>query len=63
MADTQGESLTLSADASQVCDLHQHLGEHVWAAGPPFPHIDLQGLKQGLLQHVHPLWLLQVLPV
>lgn len=55
--------LTLSTDASQVRDLHQHLGEHVGAAGPPFPHVDLQRLKQRLLQHVHPVWLLQVLPV
>lgn len=45
LASTWGHSadggLTLSTDASQVRDLHQHLREHVGAAGPPFPHIDL----------------------
>lgn len=36
--------LTLSADAPQICDFHQHLGEHVWLVRPPFPHVDLESL-------------------
>lgn len=55
--------LTLGADAPKIRDLHQHLGEHVGTTGPPFPDIDLQRLQQRLLQHVHLVWLLQVLAV
>ena len=52
--------LTLGADASEVSDLHQHAGEHVWFVGASATGVDLQGLQQGLLQLVHLLGLLQV---
>ena len=55
--------LTFGADASQVGDLHQHLGEHVRFVGSPPPHVDLQGLEQRLLQDIHLVRLLQVLAV
>lgn len=54
---------TFSADAAQVCDLHQSFGKHVRLAGPSFPHVDLQGLQQRLLQLVHLRRLLQVLTI
>lgn len=55
--------LTFSADASQIRDLHKHLGEHVRFVRPPPPHVNLQRLQEGLLQDVHLLRLLQVLTI
>lgn len=55
--------LTFGADAAEICDLHQHFGEHVGFVGPPLPHVDLQCLQQRLLQFVHLVRLLQVLAV
>lgn len=54
---------TFSADASQVGDLHQHLGEHVRFVGPSLPHVNLQRLQKWLLQDVHFVCLFQVLPI
>ncbi len=55
--------LTFGADAAQVCDLHEGLGEHEGHAGPPFAGVNLQRLQQRLLQHLHLGRLLQVLSV
>lgn len=33
--------LTFSTDAPEVCDLHQHFGEHMWFMRPPLSHVDL----------------------
>lgn len=54
---------TFSADAAQVCNLHQRFGEHVGFAGPAFPHIDFESLQQWLLELVHLGRLLQVLTI
>lgn len=52
--------LTLSADAPEVGDFHQHPWEHVGLVGSPSPGIEPQGFQQGLLQLVHLLGLFQV---
>lgn len=54
---------TFSADASQISDLHQHLGEHVGFVRSPPPYIYLQCLQKRLLQDVHLLCLFQVLAI
>lgn len=54
---------TFSANAAQVCDLHQGFGKHVRFAGSPFPHVDLQSLEERLLKLVYLGGLLQVLTV
>lgn len=51
---------TFGADSAQVCDLHQHAGEHVRLVWTSAPGVDLQRLQQGLLQPFHFFWLLQV---
>lgn len=56
-------ALTFGADAAEIRDLHEHLGEHVGLVGSPLPHVDLQRLQQRLLQFVHFVGLLQVLAV
>lgn len=56
-------SLTFRADAPEVCDLHQHFGEHVWFMRPPLSHVDLQRFEQRLLQDVDFVRLLQVLTI
>ena len=38
--------LTLDADAPEVGDLHQHLGEHAGLVRPPPPHVDLRRQKR-----------------
>lgn len=55
--------LTFGADAAQVSDLHEGLGEHEGHAGSPFAGVNLQRLQQRLLQHLHLRRLLQVLTV
>lgn len=55
--------LTFSADAAQVSDLHEGLGEHEGHAGSPLAGVDLQRLQQWLLQHLHLQRLLQVMSV
>lgn len=37
--------LTFSTDASEVCDLHQHAGEHVGFVGAAPPGVDLKSFK------------------
>lgn len=54
---------TFSADAAQVCDLHQGFGEHVRFAGPTLPHVDLQSFQERFLKLVHLGRLLQVLTI
>ena len=50
---------TFRTNSTQVRDLHEDLGEHVRLAGPSFPHVELEGLKEWLLQPVHLAWIFQ----
>lgn len=38
--------LTFDADAPEVGDLHQYLGEHAGLVGPPPPHVELHGAEE-----------------
>lgn len=55
--------LTLGADATQVSDFEQHLGETLWLPWAPAPGIDPESLEQRLLQPLHTPGLLQLHPV
>lgn len=55
--------LTLGADATQVRDFEQHLGETLRLPRAPAPGIDPKSLEQRLLQPLHVPGLLQLHPV